>query len=203
MNVAYSALAEQSRPRLYPSPPPPQLADQYATGLGEQVRPRMPTTSIAPREPTLYRSLDSRTALLGLWRLRIPARTARPAPAPPPLPSESGSTAAQINSTVRQLLGDGRGTEALRLVNLFASRLGGGAHVLRRLLTPPVVKLSGQHEPDRTQEYAWLSANERQFRGMWVAVYGTELVAAARSLKELKRLVADTGERLLFHRLPE
>jgi len=57
---------------------------------------------------------------------------------------------------------------------------------LRLALAPPVVKRVQKRDVDRTQEYDWLGANGRNYRGRWVALVGSNLLASASTLHELQ-----------------
>lgn len=74
---------------------------------------------------------------------------------------------------------------------------------LRRLLAPPIVRVSPIRDVDRRREYSWLSEHARAYRGQWVAVLEDELVASAPTLRELRlRLRALGIDRTpLLHRL--
>ena len=54
----------------------------------------------------------------------------------------------------------------------------------------------------RTAEFAWLTAHSAEYRGQWVALMGTALVAAAPSLKELRRClrISVLQNQVLVHR---
>ncbi len=57
---------------------------------------------------------------------------------------------------------------------------------LKDLLAPPRITVSPARDVDRTQEYRWLRTHWHEFRGQWIAVDGDTVVAASRSLKELR-----------------
>lgn len=74
---------------------------------------------------------------------------------------------------------------------------------LRLVLAPPVVKRVQRRDVDRTQEYDWLRANGRDYRGRWVALVGGNLLASARTLRELQEELRSTqpASRPLLHRV--
>jgi hypothetical protein len=56
---------------------------------------------------------------------------------------------------------------------------------------------------DRTEEFRWLAQHRNDYTSQWVAVQGKELVAHARSLKELRRMLRGREFEIapLVHRL--
>jgi len=56
-------------------------------------------------------------------------------------------------------------------------------------VSPP----TGEPDPDRQLEYAWLRKHRDEYAGQYVALSGNQLVASAPSLKELFQLVAQTN----------
>ena len=74
---------------------------------------------------------------------------------------------------------------------------------LRRALAPPVVRRSERRDVDRTQTYAWLRQHSHEFRGQWVAVDEDGLLAAAPTLKDLRRQLAalPSTQQPLIHKL--
>ena len=63
---------------------------------------------------------------------------------------------------------------------------------LRSVLAPPVVKRLQKRDVDRSQEYEWLRAHGREYRGRWVALSGGNLVASALTLQELQQQLRST-----------
>jgi hypothetical protein len=57
---------------------------------------------------------------------------------------------------------------------------------LKILLAPPRVTVSHTHDVDRSREYQWFRDHWAAYRGDWVAVEGDNLLARARSLRELR-----------------
>lgn len=57
---------------------------------------------------------------------------------------------------------------------------------LRAVLELPGVVKSDKRDIDRRRDYEWLRQRARTYRGQWVALDNGTLVAAARSLKELR-----------------
>jgi hypothetical protein len=60
---------------------------------------------------------------------------------------------------------------------------------LKRLLRTPVASVSQRKDFDRSAEYKWLTENARSYSGKWVAVSGDSLIAAAKTLRELRQEV--------------
>ena len=73
---------------------------------------------------------------------------------------------------------------------------------LRRALTPPTVKRSGHRGGARAQAYAWLRQNGESYRGRWVAVAETGLLAVAPTLRQLREQLKALApaERPLIHK---
>jgi hypothetical protein len=57
---------------------------------------------------------------------------------------------------------------------------------LRRVLAPPIVERVQKRDVDRSIEYAWLRTEGKKHQGRWVALSGSEVLAAATSLRELR-----------------
>jgi len=58
---------------------------------------------------------------------------------------------------------------------------------IKVLLRLPTTSTAAQRDRDRTAEYAWLREHAGEYSGQWVAVSGDVLLAAAKSLRELRR----------------
>jgi len=62
---------------------------------------------------------------------------------------------------------------------------------LRRLhhaLRPPEVRtLPGYKIPDRRDTYEWILENEENYRGQWVAVLGTDVIAASPDFEQVQQ----------------
>ena len=70
--------------------------------------------------------------------------------------------------------------------------------------TPSSNQDAAQEEPDlyRRLEYEWLRQHRDEYAGQYVALNGNRLVAHAENLRELHRLVKDSGaKRPLFVRI--
>ena len=74
---------------------------------------------------------------------------------------------------------------------------------LRRVLAPPKVTARKITDSDRTREYKWLQEHGHDYRGKWVAVDGSRLIAVAESLKELLEKLKDlqVDPRALIHHM--
>jgi len=55
-------------------------------------------------------------------------------------------------------------------------------HALRPHEARPV---PGYRVPDRQDTFAWLNENEEKYHGQWIAILGTDLIAASPSFKEV------------------
>jgi hypothetical protein len=55
-------------------------------------------------------------------------------------------------------------------------------HALRPHKARPV---PGYRIPDRQDTFDWLRKNEEKYRGQWIAILGTDLIAASPSFKEV------------------
>lgn len=71
------------------------------------------------------------------------------------------------------------------------------------VLAPPTVKRIPKQDIDRSREYEWLRAEAQKYRGQWVALGESGIVASAWTLRELReRLTALTlPRRPLIHRV--
>lgn len=63
----------------------------------------------------------------------------------------------------------------------------------RLLLAPAKVRVVPAKGVDRRAEIAWLSAHASEYRGQWVAVVGSHLVASAKSAQELNALLEEAA----------
>ena len=57
--------------------------------------------------------------------------------------------------------------------------------MIRKVLSPPIIKKSDLRDVDRSPEFRWLNENSSRFWGQWVALVGENLVASSDSLKDL------------------
>ncbi len=85
---------------------------------------------------------------------------------------------------MRSLLAEGRILEAVRLLE-EAGDLVPPDSKIRKVLSPPTIKLSDRRDVDRTPEFRWLDTHEVEYQGKWVALVEDELVASSDTLKEL------------------
>jgi hypothetical protein len=73
---------------------------------------------------------------------------------------------------------------------------------LHHALRPYEVRsVPGLNIPDRRETYEWLRQNADNYRGQWVAVLGTDLIAASPDLDEVRKAVQsrDLPHLPLFH----
>ena len=62
---------------------------------------------------------------------------------------------------------------------------------LKAILAPPTATPIQIQDVDRSQELQWIAANRKAYRGRWVAVQGSKLVADAASFRDLQRRVKE------------
>lgn len=74
---------------------------------------------------------------------------------------------------------------------------------LRTLLAPPRVTSIPARDADRSREYRWFRQNWHNYRGQWVALDGDQVLASARTLKELRETLKtlNLARPPLVHRL--
>jgi len=90
----------------------------------------------------------------------------------------------KVEGQMRSLLAEGRILEAVRLLE-EAGDLVPPDSKIRKVLSPPTIKLSDRRDVDRTPEFRWLDTHEVEYQGKWVALVEDELVASSDTLKEL------------------
>jgi uncharacterized protein DUF5678 len=57
---------------------------------------------------------------------------------------------------------------------------------IHHALGPPEARpVPGYRIPDRQDTFEWLRENEEKYRGQWIAILGTDLIAASPSFKEV------------------
>jgi hypothetical protein len=109
-----------------------------------------------------------------------------------------------IEKQIRSLLMEGRILDAQDLLESVGPDVP-IAPKLREVLAPAkVVKGSDVRDVDRSAEYRWLRTQGGRYVGQWVALVGSELVASAPTLKELRAQLAarpDTCVPPLLHRI--
>lgn len=111
-----------------------------------------------------------------------------------------------IVTSVRDLLQKEQILAARRLLDLVpvAELQEPALDRLRRALAPPTVRSSQRKDGDRTQTFAWLRQHGHDYRGQWVAIGETGLIAAAATLKELRaqlQSVDTAADQPLIHKL--
>ncbi|HYK02922.1 MAG TPA: DUF5678 domain-containing protein [Thermoanaerobaculia bacterium] len=96
-------------------------------------------------------------------------------------------------NSVRQLVEDERINAARALLAREAPTTlrTGDLATWSRILAEPRAVPAADHGRDRTAEYDWLAKYALDYRGEWVAIAGGELVAHARTLRELLGAVSD------------
>jgi hypothetical protein len=95
-------------------------------------------------------------------------------------------------TTIRSLLERGDIGSARRVLEAVPVRFSEESAVrrLRAALAPPRVTTAPKQDIDRTKEYEWLKLNKTKYGGQWVALLGDELVASAKSYRELRERLA-------------
>ena len=89
---------------------------------------------------------------------------------------------ASIEDEVRNLLEDGRISDARKLVEIAGEELPKN---LREIFAPPRIRRVDERGVDRTPEFNWLKANGPSYAGKWVALVGEDLVGCEDVLEEL------------------
>jgi len=106
---------------------------------------------------------------------------------------------------VRELIETERITAARHILAAAPAYILGDPLVarLRSVLAPPVVRRMQKRDVDRTREYDWLRAHGREYRGRWVALVGSNLLASAPTLRELQEQLrtTDLSNPPLLHRV--
>ena len=74
---------------------------------------------------------------------------------------------------------------------------------LEKLLAPPRFELRPASDFDRSAEIRWLEENASEFRGQWVALLGSDLLAHAQTFDELMTQLDSIPReaRALLHRI--
>ncbi|MFQ5791257.1 MAG: hypothetical protein ACE5JI_12370 [Acidobacteriota bacterium] len=72
---------------------------------------------------------------------------------------------------------------------------------LHEVLKPPQGKPRRITDADRSEEFEWMVANRDAYRGRWVAVDGSHLVADAPSFAELQSRIKNLKSVPLVHRI--
>jgi len=104
---------------------------------------------------------------------------------------------------IRQLIEEDRVAQARTLLSeaLEANPQDFELHSLDEVLKLPRARPRQITDADRSQEFRWILANRDAYRGRWVAVQGTELVADAASFAELQSRIKDLKSVPLVHRI--
>lgn len=126
-----------------------------------------------------------------------------------PLASLAGLQNPDIVSRVmaiRDLLQKGHIAAARKLLDLIpvGALEQPAINRLRRALTPPTVRPSERKDTERRQAFAWLRQHAHEYRGQWVAVGDSGLIAATTTLKELRqqlRSLEPAAQQPLIHKL--
>ena len=106
---------------------------------------------------------------------------------------------------VRELISEERVADARRLLREGLEANPDDLHLNRldRLLALPKTAKIAKRDVDRTEEFRWLAQHREEYRDRWVAVQGKGLLACAKSLEELRRILRDRKFEIppLIHRI--
>jgi hypothetical protein len=118
--------------------------------------------------------------------------------------SQAVDSASDYAARVRALIKRERVAQARALVSeaLEANPNDTELTSLQEVLEPPHVTPRQVRDMDRTQEYGWIVGNRDNYRGRWVAIQGSELVADAPSFAELQSRIENLEGVPLLHRIP-
>lgn len=73
---------------------------------------------------------------------------------------------------------------------------------LGQALAVPVVHSTAKRDPDRSQEFNWLRTEGYKYNGQWVAIDGSQLLASAPTLRDLRtQLSKMPNQSPLIHRI--
>jgi hypothetical protein len=119
------------------------------------------------------------------WESRTDTRIAADAQ---PLAAAGLAGRASLVAGIRELLRENRIAAARRMLDALPSSGFDDPAIqrLRRVLAAPVVHELQRTDVDRTAEYRWLRQHGQEYRGQWVAVDETGLVASAPTFRELQ-----------------
>ena len=151
---------------------------------------------VRPISEIRARELRRSPSILTEERVVAPTRRESPIPEPDVHP---------FVMAVRELIETERITAARHMLNAAPAYILCDPLVarLRSVLAPPVVRRVPKRDVDRRQEYDWLRAHAREYRGSWVALVGGNLLACAPTLRELKEQLRtmDLSKPPLLHRV--
>jgi len=106
---------------------------------------------------------------------------------------------------IRGMLDRDQVAAARTLLSVALAELPSAPELLRAavVLALPKSARRSVRDVERTSEYSWLTSHAAAYRGKWVAVVGSELIASAGSLKELLQSLKSAGREndTLIHRV--
>ena len=104
---------------------------------------------------------------------------------------------------IRELIEEDRVAQARALLTeaLEVNPQDTELHSLHEVLKLPRARPRQITDSDRTQEFEWIRANRDAYRGRWIAIQGSELVADAASFAELQSRIKDLKSVPLVHRI--
>ena len=105
------------------------------------------------------------------------------------------AVSSSVASELRDLIEQERIAEARELLSKAIKEHGECPEllILKTVLEPPNATPLDIQDVDRRPELQWIAANRQAYRGRWVAVRGSSLVADAASFQELHRQIKKLG----------
>ena len=165
----------RSQPALGWRPSP--LAVMESPLAGQSLRQEARTTSFVSHMPTGQRSL--------LTQGQVVAPVERPSPS-----TEAGAGREGIPyiAVLRQLIEDEQVPAARKLLAALPTLVPDDPSLgrLRAVLAAPTVKRTRKRDTNRKREYDWLRRESYRYRGQWVALDESGLVASSPTLRELQ-----------------
>ena len=117
--------------------------------------------------------------------------------------SQSVDSASDYAARIRSLIAGDRVVQARAVVSEALEANPHDSELLRlqEVLKPPRATPRQVTDTDRTREFGWIVANRDAYRGRWVAIQGSELVADAPSFAELQNRIKNLEGVPLVHRI--
>lgn len=185
---------------------------RFTQGFPDAIPPRVPVIGTSPSQSGLSSQTDA-PRLSSVSERSDHLRSQQ-------LPTNGERNSSRAFSTSRQLGMDDRlpyvalirgmidrnQVDAARaLLSVAITELPHAPDLLRAAVVLAVPKAARRSIRDvqRTSEYSWLNSHAAAYRGKWVAVVGSELIASATSLKDLLNLLKSSGREneALIHRI--
>jgi len=105
------------------------------------------------------------------------------------------ASAEEFVEAIRSLLANGQAGVARRAAAEAAARFPDHPWIKKanRVINPRRVVTGPANAPDRTREFVWLREHGDEYRGQWVALLGSELLASGQEFEEVLREVRARG----------